>query len=384
MSWKPESLKVSSSLLEALRVESGASSAHASSVWDQSNQLNTLEYQDQVFQLLIEKIEKRSKLGLQAPVGVSTWSRAKRNDFLQVLYDKEMVLADTLSFALSDKLIAAKIFEHYIGPTFHRYHPRTEGLVAFFVAHGFIDSATGELKASRQQVREAFEAEFPDGFVVKPTSGWSSKGRTFFKNIDEVLHSLFEESDGGLYSKADYFEPFFSEELQHVVSGERYIVQSSLGETEGLSEKGTKQEILREYRSHSLWGSVVPKATKGRWIGANPGEPERLAVAQFLQDFLDSLPLGLRQGQAWSFDIVQVSDSKFGIVEVNTNRGMRNHWSGSLHNPRIIGAYARHLRDRFGWRLQGFSGLLLYNNYANRNRYKRHNQATRKDHNAEE
>ncbi len=339
-----------------------------------------ISYQKAVMNSLIETIDQKSLRSFPPPTDVTAKVRATRNDFLKVLYESQMVEADTLSLALSDKMIVAELLKHYLGDKYLDYHPKTYGLVSFLAKYKLINPNTGEVEASKSEIEDVLRQEFPGGFIIKPTTGWSSKGRTFFKDPDEVVEFL-TKGNPELYESDHYLSAFFSDAVDATVSGERFIIQATLGLSEGLKPKDSQAESLREFRSHSLWGNFVPDGTKGRWIGARPDKTLKNDVARFLQDFLDSLPKGLRQGQAWSYDILEIEKGKYSIVEVNTNRGKEGHWSGSLHNPKIIGAYVRHLEKTYSWKFKSFSGVLLRWDMSNRGRWVEHQRATRESHN---
>ena len=347
--------------------------ARAARVLEAQQGSTTLQHLSNRLKWMMSEIAKRSQFPVFAPKNLKVKVGTKRNDVLDAIYQNELLEASPFTMALADKLMAAKVLEQVLGPRFASYHPKTLGMVELLSHHGLVDPMTGKLLGTRDQVEQVLERLFPNGFIVKTTTGWSSKGRNFYVDKVELLNELFA-ADSDLYSAPDYSIAFLSPALGVRLSGERWMLQEKLGYSEALAHREGTGKGLREYRAHTFWGVVVRDGTKARWV--NPKSeitPERLQqVNHFLQSFLDLLPLGLRQQQAWSFDIVEVTPGDFRIVEINTNRGMANHWSGSLHNPKMLGALVRHVEDVFGWEFRGFNGVLLRNDLGNFARYLRY------------
>ena len=119
--------------------------------------------------------------------------------------------------------------------------------------------------------------------------------------------------------------------------------------------EGSKQ--LPEFRAHSLWG-----------VFTHPLKTYK--VNRFLQDFLDSLPEGLKIGHAWSFDIIEISPQKYSIVDINVSGSHGGNWSGFLQNPFVLSRMVHMLITDFGWTFPGLEGFLLKNRMGNHKKVK--------------
>jgi hypothetical protein len=321
-------------------------------------------------QEIVHEVELRSQYQVSPLRNVLISVSPRRNPVLKSLYDKGVIEYSSFTLLLSDKLVMSKVLEHYLQADFQKFHPKTVGLIEFLAANKLVDKK-GQLIASRAQIAAAFRNSFPNGQIVKTATGWNSKGRNFLYSVDDIVSELFDKSSD-LYRQEHFVSPLVSESLGTVLSGERWIVQEKIGDSEAMVYLKNPGKGIKEYRIHALNGRVIKGATLGRW----PEQEKSIDrndfgnVELFVQEFLNRLPLGLRQQQGWSFDIAEVRPGFYQIVEVNTNRGMAAHWSGWFQSPQVLGGLVRHMEHFYNWRFTGFSGALLRWNYGNYFRYK--------------
>lgn len=141
-----------------------------------------------------------------------------------------------------------------------------------------------------------------------------------------------------------------------VSSGERYFAQENLGAQDG------------ELRLHTLEAEVIPNATFTRWDQEwDLGKFARAEAA--LQELLSALPAWATARQAWGVDLMEKKDGSFGIVEINTNRGLERQWSGDMSNPDVMQAYVLHLESKYGAHFSGESGELFREGTADLAKY---------------
>jgi hypothetical protein len=349
-----------------------------------SSAANTSEHLRSRVDFVLTEVLKRSNYRVFPVHHVQVTAKARRNPVIEAIYSRGLVEHSALTLLLSDKLIMAKALEYFLGHEFNRFHPKTMGLVEFLVEKEFLND-NGELIANREVLKEALDSTFPKGFIVKKATGWNSKGREIYSKPSDVISDIFSGESSALFQSEHFRSPLRSESLGVILSGERWIVQEKIGESEALVYLKSPGVGLKEYRVHTIWGSVIKGATLGRWPDQDKfvDEKDFTGIDLFAQEFLNRLPLGLRQQQGWSFDIVESRPGDFQIVEVNTNRGMSAHWSGWFQSPMVLGALVRHLELQFKWRFMGINGFILRQNYGNYFRYK---EDTRRhvDHNLEQ
>jgi hypothetical protein len=256
--------------------------------------------------------------------------RPRRNDLLNWLYDKNVVEASEFSAHLFDKLFFAQFLKLASPEAYEEFHPRTSGLSEYL---------------SRENAREAILGDFPDGFVVKAVGGMNSSGTGVL--MDEAFFTALEKNPADFISSGS--DPG---ELTGIISsGERFLVQEKIGTRQG------------EYRLHTLEDRVVRGATYTRW----DQDWDRFiftAAENALERFLHMLPKYMTSKQAWSFDFMGSPETGFKIVEVNTNRGRRKHWSGDLEIPDTLAAYTNHLESHYGALFLGEAGEELRNGVA--------------------
>jgi hypothetical protein len=246
-----------------------------------------------------------------------------RNAFLDWIYASGLVQASEFSAHCADKLYFARLVAREAPEAAQKFLPHSYGVAEFL------------------------ELGFPlASYVVKAAGGMDSKGQLFTE--EQFLAALKENRD-------PFLELSVVNELTGLLSsGERYLVQERLsGE---------------EYRLHSFEHRVVRGATYTRWDSAWDAEAFRQAE-DALEQFLASLPLELTRAQAWSVDLIGGVEQGFRLVEVNTNRGHKQHWSGDLSIPDTLAAYVRHLELYYGIEFTGQGGELLRSGKANQEKY---------------
>lgn len=313
---------------------------------------------------VIKEIESRSDALPLALTETNIFKiRAKRNDLTKILYSKKIIEASAESYKYQDKLIIYKILKHYIGKNLlDRFHPVTMGLKEFLSEQGLLDSK-GVVRANRELIGEALKKKFPSGFIIKPTIGFASDGKSFFKDMSEVVELLADSERSELYDPDQYLNSFVHAKGKTSVSGEKFIIQGLLHGIEGLSD-ASPVGSMNEYRVHSFYDQVVEGATLSRWkLSADQNAVAR--INKYTQDFLNLLPKKFLNRQAWAFDVFEAPNGELTIIEINTNRGEETNWSGFLKNPKVLGGYIRHLEQKYGWRFEGFSGWRLRNDLAN-------------------
>lgn len=316
---------------------------------------------------VIEEIDVRTELPpvqLTEPREVEI--KATRNALTKgVFYKDGIVEISDYSLFLTDKLIAAKVMEHYLGDDYKKFHMKTVGLKEF-LQHNHIVDESGKVIRSKQAIVEILKLEFPHGFIAKPPVGFDSNGKSFFSDIEEVAE-LIVKGDNELYNQSEFSVPFKADFARRFTSGEKFILQAKLDGAMGVSTDRAAGSF-DEYRVHSFYNKVVEGATLNRWDGANSKE-DILKVNAFVQEMLDKLPASMSNRQGWSFDVFKLPNGELKVIEINTNRGLLANWSDWLRHPWVLGAYVRHLEEHYKWKFKGFSGWLLRHNLGGLKRY---------------
>lgn len=249
-----------------------------------------------------------------------------RNSLLRWLYAKGVVEASPYSGHLSDKLFCYRLLSEAL----------PEGKL---LAHACSLIEIGHVPAERL-------ARFPGGYVVKPTGEMDSDGQGIFLDGEDFFSRKI------LTPSEEAINPITG----LVSSGEKFFAQEKLGRPE------------REYRLHTLEAEVIKGATFTRWDQEWDLSVFARAEAS-LQEFLSALPAWATARQAWSVDLMEKGDGSFGIVEINTNRGLERQWSGDLINPDTMQAYVFHLESKYGARLLGESGEIFRQAKADQKKY---------------
>jgi hypothetical protein len=249
-----------------------------------------------------------------------------RNSLLKWLYSTGVVEASPYSGHLSDKLFCYELLQEALPG--NKLLARSCSLL--------------EIGASPAERR----ARFPGGYVVKPTGEMDSNGEGLFLRGEDFF------SAGNIPLADEAVNPITG----LVSSGEKFFAQEALGAREG------------EFRLHTLEAEVIPNATFTRWD--QEWDLAKFAKAEKeLQDFLSALPAWVTARQAWSVDLMEKSDGSFGIVEINTNRGLERQWSGDMINPDVMQAYVLHLEAKYGAKLLGESGEIFRRAKADQAKY---------------
>jgi hypothetical protein len=252
---------------------------------------------------------------------------ATRNGFLALVYEQGWIAADSFSAHCSDKLLLSDLIKAVSKEAYERFHPLTFGVREY-------------LESSK-----AASAPLDSNFVIKAVDGMNTDGKGLFRSWEEFL-SVW--SDPG--EQASGLTGLLS-------SGESHMVQAVVGNPE------------HELRLHTWEGDVIPGATFTRWD--QPWSLQWFAEAeQALQEFLNLLPRWFVARQAWSIDLMG-RDGVFRLVELNSNRGLRKHWSGDLSLPDTLQAYVLYLESRYGLTCAGQAGALLRAGEANQEAYLR-------------
>jgi hypothetical protein len=284
-------------------------------------------------------------------------SEPTRNALLaEAVYSQGLVEASTYSRLMSDKLFQVK-FLTQVAPSVAPFFPQTFGFREFLRRQGLVD-AKGFLKGNEAQITQAFQKQFPQGFVVKPVAGYNTAGKGFYINETQTLvKDLLKDPKKFLGSDRNFL--FSSPELG-LASGEGWLVQQLLkAKVNGVPVDGKPPE----YRVHTYQKHVVPNATESRWLVA--GEKSFPEVNAYVQKFLDLIPEAHLAKQAWGLDVVQLGPGDFRVIEINTNRGQPIQWSGYLLSGLQLGAHVRHWESVGVLKLNGPTAEPFRRNRAN-------------------
>ncbi|MCO5142235.1 MAG: hypothetical protein M9962_03995 [Oligoflexia bacterium] len=251
-------------------------------------------------------------------IGEVVLEKDTRNCFLDWIYKNNYIDHSAYSAHLSDKLFFYEFIKTISPDRIDDFLPLTKG-VSPYVKNGRIDL-------------DKIENDFGPDFIVKPCSDMDSSGGRLIRGKLELEHDFSIRSH-------DYMEKKISPLTGIISSGEAYLIQKIVGEPE------------REYRLHSFFDQTVRGATFTRW-DQKWVQDELVAAESFLQKFLDSLPKKALYRQAWSFDVMRAKEG-FKIIEVNTNRGKPQSWSGDLSNPDTLAAYVNLFESLYGAKFLG-------------------------------
>lgn len=297
-------------------------------------------------------------------------SPSTRNGWLEQLYKFHIVESGELTRNLTDKLIMGRLIQSFDGPKGEHFYPKTMGLKYFLEKNGLLDAKKNLIK-DRARIEAAVKKEFPHGAIVKPAAGINSMGKSkgFYFKLEKFYDDLLKP-DSVLYSADQFRTPFYPDLLRgHVASGEWLILQENVVTAAG-SKKVLLTKEFKEARVHTFEDKVVKGATYKRWAEMDPLEDAMAAkVEAFVQDFLDTLPKEFLYRNAFSMDVAIMDNGIMRIIDVNTNRGMPEHWSGYLPQPRVLKWYVRHLEANNDIHFTGFDGFLLRNGLGNYLKY---------------
>lgn len=297
------------------------------------------------------------------PVALSV--APSKGAWLNALYDRQMILASWATKMLADKRLVYEVLQIELGSRAQYYYPKTMGLREFLLKNRLIN-ARGELTAGGDKIDEALHREFPSGVIVRPAVGVvpNETSHGLFKSSDELIVSLLDPKQK-LYSSDHYRHPVKSHILNAIASGEAVVLQADFLQESHL-KRPLHQFFFDEVRVHTYESRVVEGAIPQRWVQKNRLSQQKIIEAQeFVNDFLRSLPLAVTNRQAWGVDVAVMDNGEMKIVDIVTNRGKRTSWSSYLTQPRVIGAYSRHMEQIRRLRFDGFSGTLIRSNLAN-------------------
>ncbi len=323
---------------------------------------------DEIVTKLLADIDERpiavrtdtsDKLVIEADPNKSSW--------LQQIYAKNLVEASKFTALLSDKLLQRRIFEHFLAENSDHFLLHTIGLKEFLLKYQLVDP-DGELIPDTDNFEEALAQEFPYGFIVRPALGVAPLERNhgLFAKNDDFLKEIFRPHNS-LYIASTLHQKIKSHIIHAVASGEAIILQEDFVNTYQSKQK-LKQKVYERIRLHSFEDRIVKSATPDLWVlkrNFEVGDEQIKNVENFAQAFLDKLPKTLTARQAWGIDVALLDNGEIKILDVVTNRGIKSFWSSYLDEPKILGAYTRHIQDNFNIDFRGFSGFLFRSNLAN-------------------
>ena len=289
-----------------------------------------------------------------------------KNGWLAAVYGRNLVDASEQTRMLADKLIMVKVLEQGLGQEeAKKYLPKTLGLKEFLDKHRLV-SKRGKIKATGEQIEKALFKEFPAGFVIRPAVGVAPNETTkgLFANTDTFVAELVEGKFEG-YKREHFWNPVRSSILDTVASGEAVVLQDDII-LRADARKALHARAFREVRVHTYESKVVQDAVPARWVQkAKVYEGEVKQAENFVAEFLKQLPPRLLTRQAWGVDVAVFDNGEMVINDIITNRGKRIQWSSYLEQPRVLGAYARHLEENAGVRFEGLQGTIVRNNFGN-------------------
>ena len=291
---------------------------------------------------------------------------SSRQQFLNSIYTRGLVDASWASEMMADKLIMARLLDRELGARAKIYYPKTMGLREFLVKKGLLDKDGNVLK-NGDRIEVALHDEFPMGYVIRPAVGVAPTEtmRGIYPESDQFIVDLMKPQSP-LYNSQHLRQPVVSHLLRDVASGEAVVIQESIiGSAD--AHKALKHRQLQDIRVHTFEGRVVENSVPDRWAKGQPKvQPAESKEAEaFVADFLNSLPLSLVNRQAWAVDVAVADNGEMRVMDIVTNCGNPASWSGSLDQPRVLGAYARHFENFYGLRFTGLSGTLLRHNFGN-------------------
>jgi hypothetical protein len=323
--------------------------------------LSPSAFVDQRVQKILTDLSSRPVHPATVLTAESVTTIASKNQFLSSLYDRNLVDANWSTEMLSDKLLMARMIERELGTRSRAFLPKTLGLREFLAQHNLVQ-ANGELVHDGDKIETALAEEFPAGFVVRPAVGIAptETGRGMFRDGDQFIVELLKP-DSFLYNAKHLRRPVISHILNDVASGEAVVLQENIVAAAD-AHKPLKNRFYQEVRVHTFEGRVVEGAVPERWVQVNLlTKAQTKAAEDFVAEFLKNLPVAIMNRQAWGVDVAVVDNGEMRIVDIVTNLP----WSGYLDQPRVLGAYARHLESYYGIKFSGVSGSLLRHNFGN-------------------
>ncbi len=292
---------------------------------------------------------------------------ANKTAWLKQIYALNLVEASKLTELMSDKLIQYKLFSHYLTSETEKFLLHSIGLKEFLIKYNLVKT-NSELIPDPDLIENALAEEFPYGFVVRPALGIAptEKSHGLFLNSDSFIKELFKK-DSLIYQPKTLHQAIRSHIIQAVASGEAIVLQGDLLREISIKNRRSAKTYER-IRIHSFQNQVVSGASPELWVSKRSFEIPKLQhdkAESFVQEFLDKLPSQLTARQAWGIDVAVLNTGEMRILEIVTNRGQKIAWSSYLEQPKILGAYSRHLEKNLGLEFTGVSGAVLRLNMAN-------------------
>lgn len=306
----------------------------------------------------------------QAPLAIKTPVWSTKSQWLGSLYGRGLIDSSKATGFLSDKLLFYEMAKRELGPNAERFLVKTVGLRDFLVRESLVD-ASGRLIADGDLIESKLYQTFQTGFVARPAVGVAPRetGEGLFRDSDGFVAELVR-ADTFLYRPDHRRRPVRSTVLDEIASGEAVVLQEDVLAKHAV-EKGLRAgeavRSWREVRVHTYEGRVVADAKPNFWVRDDHVTDQEIQAAQkFVSEFLGLLSPQLLSRQAWSVDVLLLSGGgEMKIADVVTNRGRRGAWSGYLDQPRVIGAYTRHLEAHAGVQFSGLGGQVLRRNAGN-------------------
>ncbi len=323
-----------------------------------------------IVEKLVSEIETRSSIRdpeLETQEVSVIEADATKASWLQKVYAAHLVEASKLTAMLSDKLLQNRIFEHYLLDRSDHFLLHSIGLKEFLLKYHLVDSEK-QLIPNTDNFEEALAEEFPNGFMVRPALGVAPLERNhgLFATNDDFLKEIFRPHNS-LYQPNTLFRPIKSHIINAVASGEAIILQEDFVRS-FQSKQRLKFKSYERLRLHSFENKVVANANPELWFVKRNFEVSAADIKKtevFVQSFLDLLPKNLTAKQAWGIDVALLDNGELKIIDIITNRGLKSFWSSYLDEPKILGAYSRHLEEYANVNFQGFNGILFRSNLAN-------------------
>jgi hypothetical protein len=237
---------------------------------------------------------------------------------------------DILKLIESDKWEEAKILMAAVPDAF----PRTENLADVIRAIGDNPALSDPQKLER--LSQELKRRYPEGFFLKPISGFSSDGtfpsdksdfdavyESFIHDVKPVIERRLKETGGDsdtvhleLKRMPNYSGRVLEQLLAHP---EQVIVQAKISPAFGAvvrTAEGPKPLIV-EFRVHVVEGKVLVGATETRWEDLRSVSGSTYAeVEAFAQHVVNRLPPAMRK-MCFGMDVMKTADGRYKVVELN-------------------------------------------------------------------
>jgi hypothetical protein len=321
---------------------------------------------DQRLQSLFVQISQRPIIN-QSKEDLKIECDANKVTWLRKIYSLNLVEASKLTELLSDKLIQYKIFSRFLGHEADKFMLHSIGLKEFLIKYNLAD-LNGNILQDPDMIEAALAEEFPFGFVARPALGVapSEKNHGLFKSNDLFLQELLKK-ESSIYQSKNLRQMIASHITRAIESGEAIVLQEDLLRMFSITEH-TSSKNYERVRVHAFESRLVGGASPELWVGHRGfdiSKNQMNKIDAFVQNFLSKLPTNLTTRQAWGIDVAVLPSGQMKIVDIVTNRGQKIAWSSYLEQPRVIGAYSRHLESAIGLHFTGLAGELIRHDLAN-------------------